>query len=71
MEESSFLNLDNTTKLKSSKQYVLAQKQKSRPMGNSHHCSVEVNLTSICEDASLMPGLTQWVKDTALPGAIM
>ena len=27
------------------------------------------NMTSIQEDASLMPGLTQWVKDPSLPWA--
>ena len=33
----------------------------------SCHCLSETNLTSICEDASLIPGLAQWVKDQELP----
>ena len=33
----------------------------------SHRDSVETNLTGIHEDPGLIPGLTQWVKDLALP----
>ena len=40
---------------------------KNGALGSSHGGLAETNLTSILEDADLIPGLTQWVKDPALP----
>ena len=39
----------------------LKKKKKS-----SHCSSVEANLTIICEEVDLIPGLAQWVKDPVL-----
>ena len=36
-------------------------------VGSSHCGSAEMNLTSNHEVVGLIPGLTQWVKDPALP----
>ena len=36
------------------------------PFRSSHCGSAETNLTSICEDAGLIPGPAKWVKDLVL-----
>ena len=41
-------------------------KKKKKKKKSSHCSSVEANLTIICEEVDLIPGLAQWVKDPVL-----
>ena len=41
-------------------------KAKINKLGSSHCGSVETNPASIHQDAGLIPGLTQWVRDLVL-----
>ena len=60
-----------TTKLALQKMLKGHLKLKTKDTRNSYHGSVETNLPSIHEDAGLIPGLIQWVKDPVLPWAVV
>ena len=59
-----------TSPLTSQKQPALLVFIRKR-LRSSHHGSVVRNPTSIHEDMGSTPGLTQWVKDLALPGTVV
>ena len=44
----------------------MSHKSKNVHFGSSHCGSVEINPTGIHEVASLIPGLTQWVKGSGI-----
>ena len=47
--------------------HMVGAAKQARKEGNSPHCASETNLISVHEDVVSILGLTQWVKDLALP----
>ena len=46
-------------------------KQTNTDWGSSHCGSIIINLTGIHKDVGSIPGLSQWVRDLALPSAVV
>ena len=52
--------------------FTLVKRQDKEIKSGSSHCgALETNLTSNHEFVDLIPGLAQWVKDPALPQAVV
>ena len=64
-------NLTAKVKVKVEQKIVQERSFKKRVSWSSHRGSTVANPTSIPEDAGLIPGFVQWVKDLALPRAVV